>query len=97
MSNNIIISAPLGRVEESNTFSIFNKDGETIFKIDEEGVISYRKDGQLKTFEDEKELAIIFVQVISGIAGFNFQNRDEIIQRIIKNYRNGKIDNLLEE
>ena len=33
--------------------------------------------------------------MISGIAGFNFQNRDEIIQRIIKNYRNGKIENLL--
>lgn len=81
--------------EESNTLSINNKDGQTIFKIDNEGIIYYLKEDKLKTFEDEKELAIIFVQVISGIAGFNFQNRDEIMQRIIKNYRNGKIDNLL--
>lgn len=83
--------------EESNTLRINNKDGQIIFKIDNEGKIYYLKDGKLKTFEDEKELAMIFVQVISGVAGFNFQNRDEIIQRIIKNYRNGKIDNLLKE
>jgi hypothetical protein len=83
--------------EDSNTLRINNKDGQIIFKIDNEGIIYYLKDGKLKTFEDEKELSIIFVKVISGIAGFNFQNRDEIIQRIIKNYRNGKIDNLLEE
>lgn len=83
--------------EESNTLRINNKDGQIIFKIDNEGIIYYLKDGKLKTFEDEKELSIIFVQVISGMVGFNFQNRDEIIQRIIKNYRNGKIDNLLEQ
>ena len=85
--------------EESNmnTLRINNKDGQIIFKIDNEGIIYYLKDGKLKTFEDEKELSIIFVQVISGMLGFNFQNRDEIIQRIIKNYRNGKIDNLLEQ
>lgn len=83
--------------EESNSLRINNKDGQIIFKIDNEGIIYYLKDGKLKTFEDEKELSIIFVQVISGMIGFNFQNRDEIIQRIIKNYRNGKIDNLLEQ
>ena len=80
-------------VEESNTLTINNKEGKTIFKIDNDGIIYYLKDGELKTFEDEKEIS----QVISGIAGFNFQNRDEIIQRIIKNYRNGKIENLLGE
>lgn len=84
-------------VEEDNTLIINNKDGEVIFKINNEGIIFYRKDGKLKSFEDEKELSIIFVQVISGMVGFNFQSRDEIIQRIIKNYRNGKINNLLEE
>ena len=80
-------------VEESNTLTINNKEGKTIFKIDNDGIIYYLKDGELKTFEDEKEIS----QVISGIAVFNFQNRDEIIQRIIKNYRNEKIENLLGE
>ena len=80
-------------VEESNTLTINNKEGKTIFKIDNDGIIYYLKDGELKTFEDEKVIS----QVISGIAVFNFQNRDEIIQRIIKNYRNEKIENLLGE
>jgi hypothetical protein len=84
-------------VEESNPLRINNKNGETIFKIDNEGIIYYLKDGKLKSFENEKELSQIFVQVISGMTGLGFQNRDEIIQRIIKNYRNGKIENLLGE
>jgi hypothetical protein len=84
-------------VEESNTLLIHGKDNQVIFKIDNDGVIFYLKDGKLKTFEDEKELSIIFVQVISGLTGIGFKNRDEIIQKVIKNYRNGKINNLLGE
>jgi hypothetical protein len=93
MSN--LIGNP-AQIEESNTLRINNKNGETIFKIDNEGIIYYLKDGKLKSFENEKELSQIFVQVISGMTGLGFQNRDEIIQRIIKNYRNGKIDLILD-
>ena len=84
-------------LEESNTLLIHGKDNQVIFKIDNDVVIFYLKDGKLKTFEDEKELSIIFVQVISGLTGIGFKNRDEIIQKVIKNYRNGKINNLLGE
>jgi hypothetical protein len=91
----ILIGNP-EQIEESNTLRINNKNGETIFKIDHEGIIYYLKDGKLKSFENEKELSQIFVQVISGMTGLVFQNRDEIIQRIIKNYRNGKIDLILD-
>ena len=84
-------------VEESISFLIHNKDNQVIFKIDNDGVIFYLKDGELKTFEDEKELSIIFVQVISGLTGVGFKNRDEIIQKVIKNYRDGKVNNLLGE
>jgi hypothetical protein len=94
MSNTFTIGEPL---EDSYDLRILNKNGETIFKIDENGIISYMKDGKLKTFEEEKELSTIFVHVISGLSGFNFQNRDEIIQKVIKDYRNGQIDNLLGE
>lgn len=80
-----------------NTFVINNKYGEVIFKINNEGTIFYLKDGILKSFEDEKELSQIFVQVISGLTNIDFKNRDEIIQRIINNYRNGKINNILGE
>jgi anthranilate phosphoribosyltransferase len=83
------------QVEESDALLIHNKDNQVIFKIDNEGVIFYLKDGELKTFEDEKELSIIFVQIISGLTGGDFKDRDEIIQKVIKNYRDGKINNLL--
>ena len=43
-------------VEESNTLTINNKEGKTIFKIDDDGIIYYLKDGELKTFEDKKHL-----------------------------------------
>jgi len=83
--------------QDSNTFVINNKDGEVIFKINNEGTIFYLKDGVLKSFEDEKELSQILVQIISGLVNVDFKNRDEIIQRIINNYRNGKINNILGE
>lgn len=84
----------LTEVDESNTLS-FHKDGKVLFKIDSEGVITYTLNGELRTMESEKELALIFVQVISGLSGVNFDNKEEIITKIITNWRQGKIDNLL--
>ena len=46
----------IGSVEESNTLTINNKEGKTILKIDNDVIIYYLKDGELKTFEDEKDL-----------------------------------------
>ena len=86
----------LTEVDESNTL-LFHKDGKVLFKIDGEGVIYYTLNGELKTMESEKELALIFVQCISGFTGINFLNKEEIINKIIKNWRDGKIDNLLDD
>ena len=46
----------IGSVEESNTLNINNKECKTILKIDNDVIIYYLKDGELKTFEDEKDL-----------------------------------------
>lgn len=81
-------------VDESNVVLI-QKDNKVLFKIDSEGVITYTLNGELRTMESEKELALIFVQVISGLSGVNFDNKEEIINKIILNWRDGKIDNLL--
>jgi hypothetical protein len=65
---------------------IQNKNQEVLFKIDY---------GNLKKVEDEKEIAIVFAIVCSDLAGIPLANKDELLTKIITNYRNGKIDNLL--
>ena len=37
----------------------------------------------------------MFVAVISGLTGFSYKDKNELISRIIKNYRENKIDNIL--
>ena len=37
------------------------------------------------------------MRINSHLRNVGFKNRDEIIQKVIKNYRNGKINNLLGE
>ena len=42
---------------------IKNKNQEVLFKIDYDGNIYFRVDGNLKKVEDEKEIAIVFATV----------------------------------
>jgi len=75
---------------------IQNGNGEVIFKIDNEGNIFFKLNGIFKKFEDEKELALIFVSCISGLTNIPFQNKEDIYNKIISNRREGKINLLLD-
>lgn len=79
-----------------NLLLIIDKNQEVLFKIDYNGNIYFRVDGELKKVEDEKEIAIAFAIVCSDLAGISLSNKDELLTKIITNYRNGKIDNILE-
>lgn len=76
---------------------IKSKNDEPIFRIDSEGNIYYKINGEMKKLEDEKELAQLFVICISGVTGYQFQSKDDLFQTISKNYRIGKIDKIFEK
>jgi hypothetical protein len=67
---------------------------EVVFSIEKDGTILYTLNGCLKKMESEKELAMILAITISGLSGVPL-DKDEIITRIVKNYRDGKLSNLL--
>lgn len=83
-------------LSDNFTLQINNKSGDTIFKIDNEGNIFYKLNGELKVFEEEKELSLILVNCISGITRIKFSNKEDIYLKVIKNWREGKIDLILD-
>lgn len=72
-----------------------SKDNKILFQIDGEGIIEYTLNGVLKKLDSEKELAIIFSLAIMELNGWNFDNTDELITKVINNYRNSRIDKII--
>jgi hypothetical protein len=81
----------------SPLLQINGTNSEPILIIEGDGVIKWKKDGVFKILEDEKEIAVMFMMVISSLSGFNYTSKEELIQTIIKNYRNGRIDNIFQK
>jgi hypothetical protein len=67
---------------------------EEVLIIERDGTFKYRLNGEMKILEDEKELPILFMMAISSLTGFTFLDKEDLIQTVIKNYRNGKIDDI---
>jgi len=74
---------------------IKNKSGERVFSINEDGVIEFLENGSLRKVDNCDDISIAFVLAISSLSGFTFKNKDEVIRKIIRNYTNGKIDDIL--
>ena len=72
-------------------------DGDRIiFQINRDGSICYSdKNGDIKIMENEKELSLIFVLALGYLSGVDNPNKEEIIKKVITNYREGRLDNLL--
>lgn len=81
--------------EEERSLLKIEIHGKTLFKIDEDGTITYTLNGEPKILESEKELAILFSIFLAETCGIYNQNKDDLITKVIKNYREGKINDLL--
>lgn len=77
--------------------SMNDSNSEIIFKIESDGTIYFRKNSKLVKVEDEKDLSMLFVMVISEYSGGKFNNKEELFARIVSNYRKGKIDDILSD
>lgn len=78
----------------TNLLSI-QKDNRIIFNIDNDGVIKAIINGELKEIENENELAIAFFITISELYGFEYLSKDELISKIITNYRESRVNKVL--
>ncbi len=77
------------------SLTISCRNGERVMEIDYDGNVYFLLDGQFKKIECENDISLMFVSVISGITGVSFRDRNELISKIIKNYRENQIDNIL--
>lgn len=77
------------------SLTINSMNGKKVMEIDYDGNVYFLLDGQFKKIECENDISLMFVSVISGITGVSFRDRNELISKIIKNYRENQIDNIL--
>lgn len=82
---------------QPNLIQITGNNGEPVMVIEQDGTVKYRLNGELKKVECDNELSQLFVSVICGISGFNFQDKNELYKTIAYNYRNGQLDNIFKK
>ena len=64
-------------------------------EINSEGDVFFRFNGDFKKIECENDISLMFVAVISGLTGVEYKDKNELIYKIINNYRGNQIDKIL--
>lgn len=95
MPNNTVSTITISEPAQYDLIVVHNQKGEVIFKICYDGTIVFMIDGKIKEVKDEKEIATVFAIVCSEMSGVQFTNKEELLNRVVTNYRNGKIDKIL--
>jgi hypothetical protein len=85
----------LSYIEPQNILTINSKNNEKIMEIGSEGEVFFRLNGEWKKIECENDISLMFVAVISGLSGVQYKDKNELISKIIKNYRGNQIDKIL--
>jgi len=80
---------------QSNVLTVNAPNNEKLLEITNDGDVFFRLNGEWKKIECENDISLMFVAVISGLTGFSYKDKNELISNIIKNYRENKIDNIL--
>ena len=81
-------------MSKNYAIAISGKDN-IIFAIENDGTMWYTKDGVLTKFEDEKEMTIMLLAIISGRYGDVYNTKEELFIAISKAHRDGKIKSIL--
>jgi hypothetical protein len=91
----IDLTGKLTFVTQPNVLVINSPNNEKLLEITNDGDVFFRLNGEWKKIECENDISLMFVAVISGLTGFSYKDKNELISNIIKNYRENKIDNIL--
>ncbi len=76
---------------------VINSPGnQKLLEITSNGDVFFRLNGEWKKIEGENDISLMFVAVISELTGTSFKDKNELICKIINNYRENKIDNILQ-
>ena len=95
MTQSIDLTGSLAFVTQPNILTINSKNNEKLMEIDSEGEVFFRLNGEWKKIECENDISLMFVAVISGLTGVEYKDKNELISKIIENYRGNQIDKIL--
>jgi len=93
--SNLTHNSVLSYIEPKNVLTINSKNNEKIMEIDSEGEVFFRLDGEWKKIKCENDISLMFVAVISELTGVQYKDKNELISKIIENYRGNQIDKIL--
>lgn len=95
MTQSIDLTGSLAFVTQPNIFTINSPNNEKLMEITNDGDVFFRLNGEWKKIECENDISLMFVAVISGLTGVQYKDKNELISKIIKNYRGNQIDKIL--
>jgi hypothetical protein len=95
MTQSIDLTGSLAYVSQPNVLVINSPNNERLLEISNDGDVFFRLNGEWKKIDCENDISLMFVAVISGLTGFSYKDKNELICKIINNYRENKIDNIL--
>ena len=95
MTQSIDLTGSLAFVTQPNILTINSKNNEKLMEIDSEGEVFFRLNGEWKKIECENDISLMFVAVISELTGVQYKDKNELVSKIIKNYRGNQIDKIL--
>ena len=87
----------ISSVYQSNVLIINSPNNEKLLEITNDGDVFFRINGEWKKIDCENDISLMFVAVISVLTGFSYNDKNELICKIINNYRENKIDNILQK
>jgi hypothetical protein len=85
----------LTQVEPSHLI-INSKNDERLLEIKNNGDVYFKINGEFKKIDCEQDVSLMFIAVISNLTGISTLNKDELFSEIIKLYREGKLNRILE-
>jgi hypothetical protein len=88
LTSNLILST------QSNVLTVNAPNNEKLLEITNDGDVFFRL-SEWKKIECENDISLMFVAVISGLSGVQCKDKNELISKIIKNYRGNQIDKIL--
>lgn len=95
LSSPVTGNYPIVISTEEVLFSIQNKKQEVIFSINSNGDITYINNGRISIVTSDKDLSLSLCLMMSELLGIQFKSKEEIISKIISNYRTNKLNNIL--
>ena len=95
MTQSIDLTGSLAFVTQPNIFTINSPNNEKLMEITNDGDVFFRLNGEWKKIECENDISLMFVAVISGLTGVEYKDKNELISKIIENYRGNQIDKIL--